>query len=76
VIGSYWYTWRVMRGHVVVRVQSMQVRASAWRALAQVLAVAPRILQFPSAQTALSSALSDKEKSATVRPTGRPAAPR
>lgn len=54
----------------------MQIRASAWRALAQVLAVAPRILQFPSAQAALSSALSDKEKSATVCPACAAAAPR
>eukprot|EP00892_Ulva_mutabilis_P002377 jgi/Ulvmu1/1213/UM109_0011.1 len=58
---------RITRSAVPATEPSMKVRASAWRAIAQVLAVAPHILQVSAAQAALSSALSDKEKSATVQ---------
>ena len=61
---------RLTRASLASQESSMKVRACAWRALAEVLAVKPEILAVPVAQEALKSALSEKEKSAQVRSTG------
>lgn len=58
---------RLTKASLASQESSMKVRASAWRALAEVLAVKPEILAVPVAQDALKSALSEKEKSAQVR---------
>ena len=58
---------RLTKASLASQESSMKVRACAWRALAEVLAVKPEILAVPVAQDALKSALSEKEKSAQVR---------
>lgn len=57
---------RLTKASLASQESSMKVRASAWKALGEVLAVKPEILAVPIAQEALKSALSDKEKSAQV----------
>jgi hypothetical protein len=57
---------RLTRASLVSQESSMRVRASAWKALSEVLVVKPEILAVPVAQDALKSALSEKEKSAQV----------
>jgi hypothetical protein len=57
---------RLTKASLASQESSMKVRASAWKALGEVLAVKPEILAVPVAQEALKSALSDKEKGAQV----------